>query len=203
MDYRLTRTLLSGCLLVLTLFTAHADTTDLIRAKELYFKGVDGDKSCTRESLRLLESLARQSPADPVVLVYLSSNKLLESGRTFALWNKNRLAKEGILGMDKSVALAPDNVEIRFVRALSTYELPSFFQRRKQSEQDLAWLAPRVAPAVEKGELSKDLAAAALYFHGMVRERMGDRQNAIGVWRNAASLSPASKAGQAAASKLR
>ena len=176
---------------------------DQVRAKELYYQGVDGDKAATKESTRLLEALAAQKPEDAVTAAYLASNRLLESGRTFALWNKNRLAKEGIGGLDRAVSMAPGNVEVRFIRAVSTWDLPSFFRRQQQSEDDLAWLASRVRPAAEAGRLERELAATALYYHGLALERRGDKTAATTVWKTTVDFSPSTKAGMAAASKLR
>jgi hypothetical protein len=177
--------------------------TGFAEAKDLYFRGVDGDRSASRDSTKILEKLAAEKPGDAVVLVYLASNKLLESGRTFALWNKNRLAKEGITGLDRAVEMAPDNLEIRFIRAVSTFDLPGFFKRQQQSEADFEWLAPRVTAEAKKGTLEKRFAAASLYYFGLVLERRGDKAGALKLWRSAAEMAPDSKAGTAAAAKLR
>src|SRR4051812_30250183 len=76
-----------------------AATANFEKARELYYRGVEGDKAATKQSTQLLEQLAAKSPGDPLIAAYLASNRLLESSRTFALWNKNRLAKEGVLGL--------------------------------------------------------------------------------------------------------
>ncbi len=184
-----------------TLFTLFAQGLD--EAKALYYRGVEGDKAATKESTRILEKLAAEKPADAVITAYLASNRLLESGRTFAIWNKNKLAKEGVLGLDRAVTMAPENLEIRFVRAASTYDLPGFFKRQEQSEADFAWLAPQVAAAAEHGQLEKRLAAAALYYQGLILEKKGNRAAAVELWKTATRLSPGTKAGMGAAAKLR
>ncbi|MDZ4800813.1 MAG: hypothetical protein SGI92_21855 [Bryobacteraceae bacterium] len=152
----------------LVLLSANLSGQTFDQAKSLYYKGVDGDKTATRESTAILSKLAAQKPGDPLIAAYLASNKLLESSRTFALWNKNRLAKEGTLGLDRAVGMAPDNLEVRFIRAASTWNLPGFFKRQEQSEADFAYLAPRVAEAAVKGTLEKRLADAALHYYGQI-----------------------------------
>lgn len=189
------------CICLLLPGFLHAQSFD--EAKALYYKGVDGDKVATRLSTDMLGKLAAASPDNAVIAAYLSSNKLLESSRTFALWNKNRLAREGIVGLDRAVSIAPDSLEVRFVRAASTYNLPGFFNRQQQTEADFAFLASRVGDAAANGTLEKRLAAAALYYHGLIVEKKGNRRAALDWWKTAAALSPDTKAGQAAAAKLR
>jgi hypothetical protein len=144
---------------------------DLAAARELYYKGVKGDRKASRESTQMFEALAAARPNDPVLVAYLASNKLLESGRTFALWNKNKLAREGIQGLDRAVTMAPDNLEVRFIRAASTFDLPSFFHRQEQSEAEFAWLIERMPAAAKEGRVEKRLADATAHYWNMIQKR--------------------------------
>ncbi|MBC8165350.1 MAG: hypothetical protein H7Y20_05695 [Bryobacteraceae bacterium] len=173
------------------------------RARDLYLKGVDGDRNATRQSSEIFRSLAKQRPHDPVIAAYLGSNDLLDSGRTLAVWKKGKLAKDGLTALDNAVASDPNSIEIRFVRAISTYHLPAFFKREQQCESDLAAIAPKVGEAVVTGSLDKRLGAAALFYYGLIRERKGDRKGAERAWRGAALTFPDTPAGAEAARRLR
>lgn len=211
--YRLTHTVFGALLAATLLYSAESGTRAdherseqqqaIGEARELYFKGVDGNKEATRESTKLFEQLVSRDPGDSLLLAYLGSNSLLESSRTIAIWRKNRLAKDGILKLDEAVSAAPENLEVRFIRAMSTFHLPSFFKREQQCEEDFALLAARVPEAVASQIMERRLGAAALYYHGLIRERKGDRRAAAEAWRMAASIAPRSPAGSDAARKLK
>jgi hypothetical protein len=91
--------------------------------------------------------------------------RLLEAAHTWALWRKNSLSKEGIRLMDAAVERAPENLEIRFVRAATELNLPAFFGRHEQAGQEFARLAPQ---ATRNGLLEPRLAAAILFYYGQI-----------------------------------
>ena len=82
-----------------------------------------------------------------MITAYSGSLELLEAARTWAVWKKHTLSQEGLAQMDSAVNAAPDNLEARFVRALTTWHLPFFFHRKAQAESDLAAIAPRAEQA--------------------------------------------------------
>ena len=185
--------------LVLVLLFAPLDTLTFSQAKKLYFEAVDGNG----EALVKSQELLRDSASSPVAQAYAGSLQLLQSDRTLALWRKGRLAKEGLEMLDRAVKAAPDNLEIRFLRAASTMHLPGFFKRSEQSEADLAQIAPRVAAAAESGLIERRIAAAALFYHGVNLQRRSDWAGAESAWRTATAIGPQTRAGIDAAAKLR
>jgi len=88
-----------------------------------------------------------------VVDAYSGSLELLEAAHTWAIWDKRRLANEGLAKMDQAVNRAPDDLEARFIRAASAWHLPFFFRRREQAASDFTFIAPRAEGAVAKGTL--------------------------------------------------
>lgn len=178
----------------------------LALAKLLYFQGVADGGEPARRSEEMLLALRDGPDASamnkPVLEVYLGSLTLLRAARTLAIWNKASLADEGLAMMDKAVAMSPDNPEIVFIRGVSTYHLPFFFGRAKQSAADFAWLAPRAGKAFEEGTLDAMLATAALYHHGLCVID-SDKNAAITAWREAATLGPQTPAGKDAIKQLR
>ncbi len=75
-------------------------------------------------------------PGRSVVEVYSGSLELLDAARTWAIWDKRKLANEGLAKMDQAVNRAPGDLEARFIRAASTWHLPFFFKRRAQAADD-------------------------------------------------------------------
>ena len=171
-------------------------------AKRRYYDAVEGQRGALEESRELLSEARSQSPADPLILAYSGSVLLLEAARTPAIWRKGKLAREGLQMLDQAVSDSPEDEEIPFLRAVSSFHLPRFFKRRDQSQADFTWLAPRVASAVASGRLDKRLGAAALYHYGVVLERSHDQAGAKAAWREAARLGPGTRAGDDARKEL-
>lgn len=174
-----------------------------MQARQLYYQGLSGDKEAVRQSDQLFTELYHQSPTQPLLQAYYGSLRLLEAGRTWALWKKNALSKEGLTLMDKAVEAAPKDLEIRFLRAATTYHLPSFFGRKQQSESDFAFLAPVAPAAARNGTLDPKLAAAALFYHGQFCAEHDRKEEARQAWRTAVGIAPDSVAGKDASERLR
>lgn len=179
--------------------TGAYDVGAMSSAKDLYYRAVAGDESARKQSAEEFGRLFKRNPDDPEVMVYRGSLTLMEANKTWALWRKYELSKEGIVLMDEAVRVAPDNLEVRFVRAATTRKLPSFFERGEQSKQDLEFLAERVGPAARKGELDPALASAALYFYAKDVATGEAKTRAL---QQAVKLAPESRAGVESATAL-
>jgi len=161
-------------------------------ARELHLRGVEGDEEMAERALETLEDLNEEDPDNPFVLAYLGSAKLLAAKRAFFPWNKSSLAEEGLLLLDRAVSLAPDNLEIRFVRGISSYPLPASFDRHESACADFAAVAGRAEEAVPAGKMDASLAAKTFYYHGLCLEENGRRKDARASWDKAAAIAPGS-----------
>jgi hypothetical protein len=156
--------------------THTAFASRLAEARRAYFDDLEGKRGADDSARQQFAALEAERPHEPVLDAYLGSLELLESARTFAVWRKHTLAAEGLEKLDTAVSRAPDNLEARFVRALTTWHLPFFFHRKDQAEQDLSYIGPRAEQAARQGSLPAPLAAAALDYWGQIlAERDGDR----------------------------
>ncbi len=147
----------------------------------------------------MFTALRQALPADPLVMVYNGSLRLLEAQHTWALWKKNSLSKQGIELLDRAVAAAPANPEVRFVRGATERELPGFFGRRQQSKDDMA----KLANELDKSSLEPRLVAAIYYDYGLDCAEAGKQAEAVAAWKKSVSVAPESHSGQAAARKLK
>src|ERR1700761_6892598 len=150
----------------------------LAEARTQYFSYLQGDHSAADKARASFAALAHDYPGNSVVDAYSGSLELLEAAHTWAIWDKRRLANEGLAKMDQAVNRAPDNLEARFIRAASAWHLPFFFKRREQSASDFAFIAPRAEAAVAKGALPSELGAAALDYYGQVLAGRSDSHGA-------------------------
>jgi tetratricopeptide (TPR) repeat protein len=172
-------------------------------ARRLYYLGADGDSKKYRDADTLFTQLYAQDPKNPRLEVYYGSLRLVEASRTWALWKKNSLSQEGIQLLDAAVDSAPDDLEIRFVRAATTYELPAFFHRREQSRQDFDYLVERAEKAARSGAFDPRLAAACFYYKAEFLKSGGKSAQAVALWKEATALAPGSRAARESAEELR
>lgn len=164
-----------------------------------YYRAVEGDSEAADRAMALLQEFRAAHIDDPLVMVYHGSLLLLRAGRSTSLDEKAEFTREGLTQMERAVEAAPRNVEVRFIRGMSSVNLPGIMGRRKVGEEDVAWVADRAVEAVEAGELQPAMAAAALTLDGKRLMKMGERDAALERWRRAILLAPESRGGRDAA----
>lgn len=188
---------------------AHADIAPhndygqrLESARVAYFAGIDGDGSATDRAEQAFAALEREHPQDAVVMAYSGSLELIEAARTWAVWNKHKLATEGLAKLDNSLQIAPDNLEVRFIHGETSWHLPFFYHRKEAAEQDFAYIAPRAEAAVRNGALKPQLAAAALDRYGRILEDQNDSRGARTAYQAAVRVDGKSPGGRDASRRL-
>lgn len=174
----------------------------LARAKDVFYRSVAGDKEALPQAHRILDELGGGDSPDPEVVAYTGAVELLEANRAGMVWDKIRLAREGLDLQDKAVKDAPDNLEVRFLRGVTDYQLPDFLGRHDIGVQDLAAVAAVAEQASRTGRLDKRAAAAALVYHGKALEQRYKIPEAIAAWQTAVRISPDSPGGVDAAKHL-
>ncbi len=164
-------------------------------AEALYFLATRGKEGkAAKRAEALFAQLHDRDPDAAQPVAYLGSLKLLRSSTTWAVWDKEKLARQGLAMLDQAVDAAPDDPEVRYIRAVTTFNLPDWFERGEQSASDLTRLAADAEEAVEAGTLEPWLAASAYYHHGQWRERKGDRAAARAAYEAASRVAPGSPA---------
>jgi hypothetical protein len=182
-----------------------ADSFDqrLVEARTQYFAYLQGNRSAGDKARAMLTTLSDEYPWNSVVDAYSGSLKLLDAAHTWAIWDKRRLANEGLAKMDQAVNRAPEDLEARFIRAASTWHLPFFYKRRDQAASDFTFIAPRAEAAAAKGTLPPELAAAALDYYGQVLTDRSDSHGAKQAFEAAVRVDGASPGGRDALKRLR
>jgi hypothetical protein len=175
----------------------------LVEARQEYFADLQGNRAAAAQARANFAALSRDYPNNAVVAAYSGSLELLDAARTWAIWDKRRLANEGLAKMDQAVNRAPGDLEARFIRAASTWHLPFFYKRREQAADDFGYIAPRAEAAVAAGTLPPELAAAALDYYGQVLNDRSDNYGAKQAFEAAVRIDSSSPAGRDASKRLR
>jgi hypothetical protein len=191
--------------LAFTAIVQAADSFDqrLADARAQYFAYLQGNRSAADRARASFAALSHDYPGNSVVDAYSGSLELLDAAHTWVLWDKRRLANEGLAKMDQAVNRAPDDLEARFIRAASSWHLPFFYKRREQAATDFTFIAPRAEAAAAKGTLPPQLAAAALDYYGQVLIDRSDSHGAKQAFEAAVRIDAASPGGRDALKRLR
>jgi hypothetical protein len=172
-------------------------------ARTAYFKViVSNDEAADNEAHAALAAFEREYPDDPVGKAYQGSLELLDAAHSWAIWNLHKQAADGLRLLDQAVAQAPDEPEARFIRAATSWHLPSFYHRRAQCEADFAMLAARAEADVRAGRLLPELGAATFNYWGQILIGRDDTAGAKSAFAAAVRIAPQSPAGLDAQRRL-
>ncbi len=174
----------------------------LAAARASYYAAIEGNRAADAEAQQQFADLVREHPHEATLQAYAGSLELLQASHTWSLGQKHALSVGGIAEMDAAVNADPNNLEARFVRALTTWHLPFIFHRKEQAEEDLLFLGPRSEQAVRTGALPPKLAAAALDYYGQVLDERKERDAARGAYEAAVRVDRSSPAASDALKRL-
>lgn len=119
----------------------------LEHGRNLFYRAVTSETALD-SAVTVFDSLhTTGSVSESLVEVYLGSLTCLKGKHTFWPQKKYRHVKEGLVMMDNAVKQDPDNVEVLFIRATTTFYLPSFFGHNQQALDDMNKLS-RLLPEV-------------------------------------------------------
>jgi hypothetical protein len=172
-------------------------------ARVAYFRViVTNDRANDRQAREALAELERDYPGDAVAKAYHGSLELLEAAHSWDVWNLPKQSAEGLRLMDEAVAQAPQEPEVRFLRAVTAWHLPGFYHRQAQCETDFGLLAGRAEEDAREGRLPPELAAAALNYWGQILLNRKDTAGARAAFEGAVRVAPGSPGGQDAQRRL-
>jgi len=153
---------------------------------EMHSLAEAGNKDATRRLVAWLEELTSEQPDNGILLVYLGSAYTLASRDAFIGPGKLRFLMAGRDCMDRAVTLRPEDADVRFIRAINNYHLPTIFDRRKIAREDFRQLVDLLAknPAAVDGLTS----LAIYYYAGLCFAQLEEESNARASWEKGLNL---------------
>jgi hypothetical protein len=188
--------------LATTVPTSSTAAVTLDQAKNLFYQAVHGAKDDLPSSIQLLDELGGRDSRDPQVVAYLGASQLLKAKWSPWILERTSLAHDGLTLEDRAVSMAPSDLEIRFLRGVTNYQLPRFLGRWPTAVSDLTCVAQQAEQAVAEGRLSRRSAAADLLYYGKVLQQNNQRAQARVAWRAAMRIDPQGRSGKDAAKLL-
>lgn len=182
--------------------TQPAFKSQLAQAKDLFYAAVAGNADALPRAREILDSLGGGDSPDPMVVVYTGAVSLLQAKHASLPWDKVGLARAGLDMEDHAVASAPDDLEVRFLRGVTNYEMPEFIGRHATGIADLAAVAKVAEQAAKENRLDSRAAAAALDYHAKSLEADFKIPDALAEWEAAIRINPTSPGGIDAAKHI-
>ncbi|MCJ7646088.1 tetratricopeptide repeat protein [bacterium] len=168
------------------------NTGILLRLGILYHNlGVEGDKKAVKRAKNLFEKLLELEPQNIEALAWYGSVLTLKGRDILFPISKLGYVNNGIEKMDKAVELAPDNVNVRMIRAHNSLNLPGMFHRIKVAINDFEHLLSLSQKSPQ--EFSKGLLVEIYLGLGNAYKKKGDTIKARENWQKIVEVLPNSK----------
>jgi len=163
--------------LLVTIWPAYADDMDqqLTEARNVFLRGVDGDKRAVRDATQRFRVLSQSYPGEPVFAAYIGACETLQGRDAPNYIDKRRLTEEGLSDIDRALnwlSANPDRSSPRYLDALlvaaNTFiHIPSFFNRYDEGRRLLQEIQGNPGfDAMAPGYKAATYLAAALVAHG-------------------------------------
>ncbi|MEM6821692.1 MAG: hypothetical protein AAF558_07120 [Verrucomicrobiota bacterium] len=152
----------------------------IIEIQGLHDSSARGDKVATDQLVTKLETLIESNPENQLLRVYLGSAYTLKSRDAFPGPSKMRYLKDGLKTMDDAVKRDPDNICVRFVRAVNNFHLPAFINRRDNARKDFEQLLLQIQSQPQN--LNLKTVQAIHYFAGLSYKQTKRSKEAREAW---------------------
>ena len=158
----------------------------IMEIQALHDKSVAGDKEATKALVQKMEKLSADHSDNKLFLAYLGSAYTLKSRDLFPGPSKFHFLKEGLATMDRAVEAAPENIPVRFIRAMNNFNLPAFIGRRDTGRKDFDHLVHKL----DSGKVQVDplTAQAIYYFAGLSYKQLDQPDKARTCWQKGYKL---------------
>jgi len=153
---------------------------------EMHSLAESGNKDATRRLVAWLEELTAEQPDNGILLVYLGSAYTLASRDAFIGPGKLRYLMAGRDCMDRAVTIRPEDPNVRFIRAINNYHLPTLFNRRGIARDDFRKLVDQLSQ--NPGCLDALTSQAIYYYAGLCFSQLEEEQNARNSWQKGLDL---------------
>ncbi len=102
--------------------------------------GVAGDHKAVERGEELFQKALSLDPNNAYAMGYYGSILSLKARDASMPWTKVKYAKQGFEQLDKSIQLNPDDLDVRLIRAMNSYQVPKFLKRLPLSLEDFDFI---------------------------------------------------------------
>lgn len=151
-------------------------------------EGVHDNPKAVVLAEKYLNQALTLAPTNAFALALLGSTFTMKGRDAFWPGSRLGLVKEGNQKMDAAVLLAPEDFQVRFLRAINNFHMPKFLGREEIVQADFAWLWTRAATNTAPAALRQEIAL----HHGLVLKKHKRAAEAGPVWQAGVAVDPQS-----------
>ena len=160
--------------------------------------GVDGDKKAVNKGEEFFEKVLSLDSSNAFATGYYGSILSLKARDAKMPWTKIKYAKQGFEQLDKSIQMNPDDLDVRLIRAMNSYQVPKIMKRLPLSFEDFNFI---IDHKTFESWTADHKAFVYLHF-GRALEKDDQDDKARECFETAAKIAPLSKSGIEAKDKL-
>lgn len=102
--------------------------------------GVAGDHKAVEQGEKLLKKVLSLDSTNAYATGYYGSILSLKARDASMPWTKVKFAKQGFEQLDKSIEMNPDDLDVRLIRAMNSYQVPKLMKRLPISLEDFNFI---------------------------------------------------------------
>jgi tetratricopeptide (TPR) repeat protein len=132
------------------------------------------------------KKLLELQPDSALAHAYMGNSTILVARDSRNVMTKAQTVKRGLDFLDQAVAMAPDSIVIRQLRANSGRRLPKLFGRKPVAKEDFRHLLALLPPPPERAELRAEIS----YELALLSTDKADRPDRESLLRDAVAIAP-------------
>jgi tetratricopeptide (TPR) repeat protein len=167
------------------------DSTDLLLKLGRFYHeqaGLEGQMDAVGKAEKYLSRLLGLEPDNPGGLVYMGSLLTIKARDAAPAPESLEFLNEGFTMMDRAVLLAPDNPEVRLVRAVNSSLVPAAFGRGELALEDFE--AIERLPAGSPRDLDPHFRLTYSFYYGSLLAGRGEKAAAEPLLKTVIELGP-------------
>lgn len=102
--------------------------------------GVEGDKKAVEKGKEIFEKVLSIDPSNAFATGYYGSILSLKARDAKMPWTKIKYAKRGFKQLDKSIQMNPEDLDVRLIRAMNSYQVPKIMKRMSVAIEDFNFI---------------------------------------------------------------
>jgi tetratricopeptide (TPR) repeat protein len=153
-------------------------------------EGVRDNREAVKLAEKYFRSLLELDPNHARAMALLGSTLTLKGRDAFWPTTQIDYVKQGNRAMDNAVRLAPEDAEVRFIRAINNFHMPKFLGREQIVQEDFAWLWKQLLQHPENTKLDRKQEIAL--HQGLTLKKLKRNAEAREVWEQGLTWAPES-----------
>lgn len=102
--------------------------------------GVAGDHKAVEQGEQLFKNALSLDPNNAFAMGFYGSILSLKARDAKIPWTRIKYAKKGFEQLDKSIQMNPDDLDVRLIRAMNSYQVPKIMKRLPLSLEDFDFI---------------------------------------------------------------